>query len=254
MDLGLKGRRAIVTGGSRGIGRAMVDLLLEEGAKVATCARSDSGLAALREAVPAGAELHATALDVTDAAAVRAWFGQATEWLGGLDILISNVGVGSRGEGEERWTTGLEGDLLQHVRLVELSLPKLFESDAASITFINSEANVMVNLPRRSEAYGVFKAGLVNYAAQLALRNAKRGVRVNNVSPSATLTAGGNWEREKAANSQLYQNAIQMSDFGRLGTAEEIARTAVFLASPASSWTTNVNVRVDGGTVKTPNY
>ena len=130
----------------------------------------------------------------------------------------------------------------------------LFESDAASITFINSEANVMVNLPRSSEAYAVFKAGLVNYAAQLALRHAKRGVRVNNVSPSAIIFPGGSWDRQREQDTDLYKNAIAMSDFHRLGTAQEIARAAVFLASPASSWTTNVNLRVDGGTVKTPNY
>ncbi len=100
----------------------------------------------------------------------------------------------------------------------------------------------------------MFKAGLVNYAAQLALRHAKRGVRVNNVSPSAIIFPGGGWDRQRQANSDLYKGAVAMSDFKRLGTAEEIARAAVFLASPASSWTTNVNLRVDGGTVKTPNY
>jgi 3-oxoacyl-[acyl-carrier protein] reductase len=254
MNLGLEGKTALVTGGSRGIGRAIAERLLSEGARVATCARTESSLAELRHAMSThGDRLSAEALDVRDAEAVGAWVNACTIAFGGLDILISNVSMLNTAVGEERWTEGLKIDLLQHVRLVELATPFLVESPSGSITFVNSLANVQVDVPRAFEAYGVFKAALLNYAAQLSLRLNKKGVRVNSVSPGPVVTSGGAWDAPDT-NSALYKTYIERSGFKRFGTPEEVANVVVFLASPAASWVSNVNVRIDGGAVKAPNF
>lgn len=254
MNLGLEGKTALVTGGSRGIGRAIVERLLSEGARVATCARTDTALSTLRLSMAGQEErLFTTTLDVRDADAVGTWVSESARILGGLDILVSNVSTLNRAEGEERWVEGLKIDLLQHVRLVELATPFLVASQIGSITFVNSLANVQVDVPRAFEAYGVFKAGLLNYAAQLSLRLNKKGVRVNSVSPGPIVTQGGAWDAPDT-HSALYKTYLQRSGFKRFGTPEEVANTVVFLASPAASWISNVNVRVDGGAVKAPNF
>lgn len=254
MNLGLEGKRALVTGGSRGIGRAIVERLLAEGARVATCGRHDASLSELRAATSAySAQLYTDALDVCDGGAATAWFEARTASLGGLDLLVSNVSMMNAAVGEERWTEGLRIDLLQHVRLVELATPLLMASSAGSITFVNSLANIQVDVPRAFEAYGVFKAGLLNYAAQLSLRFNKKGVRVNSVSPGPIVTPGGPWDNPDT-NSAIYKAYIERSGFKRFGTPEEVANAVVFLASPAASWISNVNVRVDGGAVKAPNF
>lgn len=254
MNLGLEGKTALVTGGSRGIGRAITERLLSEGARVATCARTDSSLDELRLAMSAhGDRLSAQALDVRDVDAVNAWVKASTLVFGGLDVLISNVSMLNNASGEERWIEGLKIDLLQHVRLVELTTPFLAKSATGSITFVNSLANIQVDVPRAFEAYGVFKAGLLNYAAQLSHRLNKKGVRVNSVSPGPIVTPGGAWDAPDI-NSALYKTYIERSGFKRFGTPEEVANVVVFLASPAASWVSNVNVRIDGGAVKTPNF
>lgn len=254
MNLGLDGKAALVTGGSRGIGRAVVDRLLSEGARVATCARTEGALCDLRQSAAGQADrLMTTALDVRDADAVSTWVKDSAGALGGIDMLVSNVSMFNDATGEARWVEGLKIDLLQHVRLVELATPFLVASESGSITFVNSLANVQVDVPRAFEAYGVFKAGLLNYAAQLSLRLNKKGVRVNSVSPGPIVTQGGAWDTPDT-NSTLYKTYIERSGFKRFGTPEEVANAVVFLASPAASWISNVNLRIDGGAVKAPNF
>ena len=145
-------------------------------------------------------------------------------------------------------------DLLQHVRLVELTLPYLREASCASITFVNSISNRDVTVPRAFSAYAAFKAALVNYAAQVAYRQARFGVRVNSVSPGPIIVPGGPWGGEGESDTEAYKSYAAKSGFGRLGAPEEVARAVVFLASPSASWISNVNLRVDGGAEKAPNY
>lgn len=255
MDLGLKGRRALITGGSRGIGRAIVDTLAAEGVDVALCARGEEGVAAAVAAARAhGVRAIGRALDVRDRDAVATWFRESAAELGGLDIVVSNVSTRPSERGEPMWRDALETDLLHHVRLAELALPQLRSGRDPCLLFIASIASVMTQLPPTEEAYGPMKAALVNYTGQLAARHGAAGVRVNAVSPGPILHEGGEWERIRAVKPALFEMASKLSVLGRLGTPEEVARAVVFLCSPAAAYITGANLRIDGGAVKTANF
>jgi len=254
MNLGLDGKTALVTGGTRGIGRATVVRLLSEGANVVTCGRTEASVDALRQDTSQDhGRLKVDIVDVRDGEAVARWFDSSVAASGRLDVLVSNVSMANSAEGEQRWAEGLQIDLLQHVRLVELATPLLVASGIGSITFVNSLANVQIDVPRAFEAYAVFKAGLLNYAAQLSLRLNKKGVRVNSVSPGPIVTPDGAWDSPDTTT-EIYKTYIARSGFKRFGTPEEVADAIVFLASPLASWISNVNVRIDGGAVKSPNF
>nr|WP_295777107.1 SDR family oxidoreductase [Rhodoferax sp.] len=256
MDLGLKGKRALVTGGSKGIGRAIVQLLAAEGVDVALCARGESGVhETVQEAKACGVRAFGQALDVRDGDSVRGWFTAAVEQLGGLDLVISNVSTRPTQKGEAMWRDALETDLLHHVRLAELSLPHLSQGGkGSSLLFIASIASVMTQLPRNEEAYGPMKAALVNYSGQLAARYGAKGVRVNAVSPGPIFVEGGEWDIQRVEKPALFEVASKLSALGRLGTPAEVASAAVFLSSPAASYITGANLRIDGAAVKTSNF
>lgn len=255
MDLGLAGKRVIVSGGSRGIGKAIVQTLLDEGAVVATCARGAESLeASLASWRDAGSTVYGSAVDVTDEAAFANWFTQATDQLGGLDIFISNVSNRIQSEGMERWRDTFDVDLLQHVRATELALPHLRSGQDGAIVYISSIAAMMTaNMPTETE-YGAMKAALISYGAQLATRVGREGIRVNLVSPGPIHHEEGFWEMIQQRNPELYKMAEAVSVFKRLGTPQEVANAAVFLASPAASNITAANLRVDGGALKTVNF
>lgn len=255
MDLGLARKRAIVTGGSRGIGKAIVETLIGEGVAVATCARGAEALQAnVDRWQAAGATAYGEAVDVTDEAAFSAWFERAVGQLGGLDIFISNVTTRIHTKGVERWRDTFNVDLLQHIHASELALPHLKESDAGAIVYVSSIASVMTaNMPSETE-YGTMKAALVSYGTQLANRVGRDGIRVNLVSPGPIYHEGGFWQMVEQKNPDLFKMAEKVSVFRRLGTAQEVANSVVFLASPAASNITAANLRVDGGAIKTVNF
>ena len=255
MDLGLAGKRAIVTGGSRGIGQAIVQTLLDEGVAVATCARGADGLNKNIAAWQAeGAAVYGQAVDVTDEEAFSAWFEKAVKQLGGLDIFVSNVSNRIQTKGMERWRDTFDVDMLQHVRASEVALPHLQQGQDAAIVYVASIAAVMTaNMPTEIE-YGAMKAALVSYATQLANRVGRDGIRVNAVSPGPIYHKDGFWEMVEERNPELYKRAEAVSVFRRLGTPQEVANAVVFLASPAASNITAANLRVDGGALKTVNF
>ena len=255
MDLGLKGKRLLITGGSRGLGRAIVTHALAEGAIVATCARGQAGLDRLASDLGAGQDrLFCQALDVRDAAAFQAWVQTAAAQLGGVDGVVSNVSTRLSGHDETWWRESFESDFLQHARLADATYPHLKSGHEPALLFISSIASVLSNLPPDELAYGVMKAGLINYTGQLAARWGNRGIRVNAVSPGPIFFEGGTWDTIKQGNPKLFEAAARLPALGRHGTPDEVAKAALFLLSPAASYITGTNLRIDGGAIRTANF
>jgi NAD(P)-dependent dehydrogenase (short-subunit alcohol dehydrogenase family) len=245
MDLQLTGLKAVVTGGTRGIGRAVVEGLLAEGAHVAFCARTAADVDAAEATVTAsGGTAYGSVCDVGDGEALAAWVVAAAERLGGIDIVVSNVSALAIPDTDENWEASLRVDLLGTVRLVKASMPFLERSPAASIVTVSSVSGREVDFA--AGPYGTVKSALIGYTAGLAFQNAGRGIRANTVSPGNTFFAGGVWEQIKAGDRALYDYALGLNPTGRMGTPQEMAAAVVFLASPVSSFTTGTNLVVDG--------
>lgn len=246
MNLGLKGRRAIVTGATRGIGRAVAELLAEEGANIAICARKPQEVAETVEILrKAGVQVAGEAVDVTDAERYRAWLASAVEALGGVDIFVPNVSGMGVDLSEEAWKAGFEADLMHTVRGIETLLPSLARSEAASVVLVGTIAAVETFYS--PTAYGAIKAALLTYAKQMGMAVAEHGIRINTVSPGPVYFKGGVWDRNKQANPEGFKAVEARCRLGRMATPEDVARCVVFLASPAAEYVTGTNMIVDGG-------
>jgi 3-oxoacyl-[acyl-carrier protein] reductase len=256
MDLQLRGRSAVVTGASRGIGRAIAELFAEEGANVAICARNADQVAATAKALQAkGVKAYGEAVDVADGAALKAFVGHAAEALGGLDVLVSNASALVQGNAEDAWRAMFEIDMLGAVRAFEAARPHLEKAaqahgDAAFI-ITSSVSAAETDSPN---SYGAMKAALIHYAKGVARENAARKIRCNVVSPGTVFFEGGVWGNVKANNPGFFEQMIKRNPTGRMATPEEIAAAIVFLASPRSAFTTGINMVVDGGLTRRVNF
>jgi 3-oxoacyl-[acyl-carrier protein] reductase len=250
MDLQLKGRKAIVTGASRGIGRQIALALADEGVDVGICARTPADVdRTVAELSSKSVRAIGAAVDVIDADQYQRWIESAVQGLGGLDIFVHNVTASPATPGMRGWELGYQTDILAAVRGVESVVEHLAKSPGAAIIFIASISGIMSKvLPAPGAyAYGACKAALIAYGAQISKDLAKRGIRVNMVSPGPIYFAGGPWERVKARAPQMLAAAKDACVIGRLGTPEDIANAVVFLASPRSGFTVGQNLHVDGG-------
>jgi 3-oxoacyl-[acyl-carrier protein] reductase len=249
MDLQLRGRRALVTGGTKGTGRAIVEGFAAEGADVAFCARTEADVIATAKAVEEmGVRAFGRALDVRDGPALKAWVLDAADALGGLDAVVANVSALSIEQGEDSWKTEFEVDLMHSVRIVEAAMPFLERSDAASITTISSVSGREIDIV--AGPYGVMKTAVVVYAQGLAWQLAGKGIRANTVSPGNTYFEGGFWHNIEQNMPDMYNEVLGMNPTGRMGTPGEVAAAVVFLSSPVASRITGTNLVVDGALTK----
>lgn len=242
MDLGLKGKRFAVTGGTRGIGRAVVEGLLAEGATVAFCARTSEAVAATQRELGSGAI--GTAVDVGATAALAAWVDASAEALGALDGVVANVSALAIPESAENWRTSFEVDLMGTVGLVDAALPHLQASGAGSIVTISSVSGREIDFA--AGPYGTMKAAIIHYTQGLAYQLAGKGVRANTVSPGNTYFPGGVWSSIEQNDPELFATALALNPTGRMATPAEVANAVVFLSSPAAGFITGTNLLVDG--------
>ena len=245
MNLGLKGLRAIVTGGSKGIGRRVADIFADEGASVAICARYAEEVKATVAALKSkGVGAFGAAADVADKASLERFIADSADALGGVDILVANVSALAVQDSEDSWQKAFEIDMMHTVRAANAALPFLEKSKHPAIVVVSSVSGREVDFT--GPAYGAFKAALIHYSQRLAYQLAPKMIRVNSVSPGNTYFDGGVWHHIEKNIPDLFKQALALNPTGRMATPEEIGRGVVFLASPASSFTTGTNLVIDG--------
>ncbi|KAL3424563.1 short-chain dehydrogenase [Phlyctema vagabunda] len=244
MQLGLKDKVVVVTGGTKGIGRAIVEAFLQESAIVHFCSRTDKDVqAATADLIYAGRAFGAV-VDVSQEDQVKKWISKIEEEAGRIDVVVSNVSSLTMSNTITGWTSAFNVDMLGTFSLVEAALPSL-EKNKGNIITISSVSGRDVDFTAPSP-YGTFKAALIHYTAQLAHTLAPKGVRANTVSPGNIYIEDGVWGGIEKQNPTLFKSQLEKNPFGRMGTAEEVANTVVFLASSKASFVSGTNMVVDG--------
>jgi 3-oxoacyl-[acyl-carrier protein] reductase len=249
VDLGLRGKIGLVTGGSRGIGRMIARRLAAEGCEVSICGRTSETIEqALADLRTLDVPVHGVVADVTAPGEVERFVAESAATLGGVDVLVANVG-GSAGLGllesiPEDWAQTFELNLFHAVRAIRAAIPHMAERGGGSVVTISSISGWK---PGPKAQYGATKAGEIFLAGALAWELSPQRIRVNTLSPGSTLFPGGGWERFRAENPERFAE-FERREFpwGRLGTAEEIADVAAFLLSERASWINGAHIPVDG--------
>jgi NAD(P)-dependent dehydrogenase (short-subunit alcohol dehydrogenase family) len=240
MDLGLAAKRVLVTGASKGIGRAIARTLLEEGAEVAICARTPADLSATAAELSELGTVHHRPTDIAVAGEPTALIEWAADAMGGLDVLVSNVSAM-----DTDWAVSVTVDLVRTDELIRAALERMGDHCDANVVCIGSRA-ANVAAPRIA-AYAAVKAATVSMVKSLSREVARRGIRANVVSPGDIIFPGGTWDRAREEGGKLWEGIVRENPFRRLGTPEEIADMVAFVASPRASFVSGANILVDGG-------
>ena len=246
MELDVKGRRVIVAGASRGIGRSIALAFAKGGARVSICARGAHALEATKKEIAAtGAFAHAETCDLSSEAEIARYVPAAAAALGGIDVLVNNATAGATGDDEDAWKESLDVDLLAVVRASRAALP--FLEKGREPTIINISSGSGMNPSVRTPAYGAAKGAVIHYTRTQAAALAMKGIRVNCVAPGSIEFPGGGWERRKSEEPALYNAVLASMPARRLGRPEEVASVVLFLASPLAIWVTAQVIGVNGG-------
>jgi 3-oxoacyl-[acyl-carrier protein] reductase len=252
MDLGLAGKRALVTGATKGIGRAIAETLLDEGASVAICARTAEDVEAAVGELSAKGTAVGSAVDAADSDALAAWVAQSAEALGGIDIYVHNTS-GKPARDTAGWETNFKVDLMALVYGVEAATEHLTASEAGSIVSIGTTATAEHFGPG-ANSYSAFKSAVTNWTLGQAQTLGAQGIRCNVVSPGPIMVEGGDWDMIKNHMEDFYKATTRAHPGRELGTPEDIARAVVFLSSPAAGHVNGANLTVDGGFLKRVNF
>lgn len=256
MDLQLKGKTAVITGASRGIGWSIAECFADEGANVAICARNADQVAeAVGKLKAKGVKAFGQAVDIADGPAIKAFVTKAGDALGGIDVLVSNASALVQGNGEDAWKAMFDVDVMGAVRTFDAAKPFLEKAAAdngdAAFLITSSVSAAETDNPN---SYGAMKAAQVHYAKGVAREWAPKKVRCNVVSPGTVFFEGGVWGNVKAGMPAFFEQMIKRNPTGRMATPEEIAAATVFLASPRSAFTTGINMVVDGAISRRANF
>ena len=245
MDLGLKGKRALVTGGTKGIGRAVAEAFADEGADVSICARNAGEVEAAVKALKAKkVKAFGRAIDVGDPVALKGWVDASAADLGGIDSLVCNVSALAVGDSPETWEKSFRVDMMHTVNSVAAAVPYLEKSSCPSIVIISSVSGFEVDFAAGS--YGAFKGALIHYAKGLSRQLVGKNIRVNCVCPGNTYFDGGIWQSIEKGNPDLFASTLKVNPTGKFGTAEEVAAGVVFLCSTAAGRISGANLTIDG--------
>jgi 3-oxoacyl-[acyl-carrier protein] reductase len=246
MQISLAGKRAVVAGGSKGIGRSIALAFADAGAAVSICARGRAALdATAAEVAVRGVRAHAGECDLADQGAIASYIAAAAEALGGIDILVNNASGFGATDDEAGWARSIDIDVLATVRASHAAIPLIEQAGGGAILNISSISGYGASA--RSAPYAAVKAAVINYTMSQALMLAPRKIRVNAIAPGSIEFPGGMWEQRRTQQPQLYSAILRSIPWGRLGHPEEIANVAVFLCSSAASWVTGQTLIVDGG-------